>query len=65
MTDKSPVIITVELTDAEAWYYAQFLKRSTWYTYREHAESDADARLMQNAEIKMRQAFADAGYAPR
>jgi hypothetical protein len=57
--------ITVTLTDAQAWEYAQFLKRVCFSDYRSHATSDEEAYQMVNAGERIRQALADAGYAPR
>lgn len=64
MSDKT-VTITVELHDAEAWQYAQFLKRVGWGEYRLNAASDDEAYLMRDAGNKIQSALADAGYAPR
>lgn len=60
-----PVTITVELTDAEAWQYAQFLKRAGWRDYRGNATTDDEAYLMRDAGYKIQTALAEAGYAPR
>lgn len=61
----APVTITVELAGAEAWQYAQFLKRIGWSDYRVYATSDTEAYLMRDAGSKIQTALADAGYAPR
>jgi hypothetical protein len=57
--------LTVELTENEAWEWAQFLKRSRWDTYRDLATNDDEARLMVSACEKQRNALADAGVNPR
>ena len=59
------VTVTVELTPAQAWQLAQFLKRSSWEQYRQNATSDAEARLMIDACHRLMYALAEKGYAPR
>ena len=65
MNHERRVEITVELTDAQAWQFAQFLKRSCFSDYRGHATSDEEAYQMINAGERIRQALANQGYAPR
>ena len=57
--------INVTLTDAQAWEFAQFLKRVCFSDYRGHATSDAEAYHMVHAGERIRSALADQGYAPR
>ncbi len=57
--------ITVVLTDAEAWQFAQFLKRACFSDYRSHATSEAEAYHMIEAGEHIRCALAEQGYAPR
>jgi hypothetical protein len=59
------VEIEVTLTDAQAWEFAQFLKRVCFSDYRAHATSDEEAYQMVNAGERIRTALAEAGYAPR
>lgn len=59
------VVVTVELTPAEAECYAQFLKRVGWRDYRQNAIDDVEARVMQRAGDLLSLAFAKSGYAPR
>ena len=59
------VVVTVELSDAEAWEFAQFLKRVGLSDYRPLAEGGNTAALMLSAGEKIRAALADVGYAPR
>lgn len=59
------VEITITLTDAQAWEYAQFLKRVCFSDYRGHATSDEEAYHMVNAGERIRRALAEHGYAPR
>jgi hypothetical protein len=59
------IVITVELTEAEAMAYAQFLKRVGWREYRDNAVNEDEAYLMRDAGGKIREALANAGYAPR
>jgi len=65
MNHESIVEITVKLTDAQAWQFAQFLKRACFSDYRSHATSDAEAYQMVDAGEQIRRALADQGYAPR
>ena len=57
--------ITVELTEAEAMAYAQFLKRVSWREYRNNAVNDDETELMRDAGGKIREALSEQGYAPR
>jgi hypothetical protein len=59
------VKIEATLTDAQAWEFAQFLKRVCFSDYRAHATSEAEAYRMVEAGERIRAALADAGYAPR
>ena len=59
------VEITVTLTDAQAWEFAQFLKRVCVSDYRAHATFDDEAYVMCDAGEQIRRALAEAGYAPR
>lgn len=53
------------ITPFEAWAFAQFLKRAGWDHYRILAIGDDEATAMQAAAERLRQAFAEQGYAPR
>jgi hypothetical protein len=57
--------ITVTLTDEQAWEFAQFLKRVSFTEYRANATCDQEAYRMRDAGEIIRQALAEAGYAPR
>jgi hypothetical protein len=57
--------ITVTLTDEQASEFAQFLKCVTFTEYRRNATCDQEAYLMRDAGEIIRQALAEAGYAPR
>jgi hypothetical protein len=59
------VEITVTLTDAQAWEFAQFLKRVSFREYRNNATCDDEAYLMRDAGEFIRRALAEQGYAPR
>ena len=59
------VEITVTLTDAQAWQFAQFLKRACFSDYRSHATSEAEAYRMIDAGERIRRALATQGYEPR
>lgn len=65
MNQEHSVEITVRLTDAQAWQFAQFLKRACFSDYRGHATSDAEAYHMIDAGEHIRRALAEQGYAPR
>jgi hypothetical protein len=57
--------IHVTLTDAQAWEFAQFLKRVCFSDYRGHATSDEEAYHMVDAGEQIRRALAEHDYAPR
>jgi hypothetical protein len=59
------ITITVELSEAEAMAYAQFLKRVGWRDYRTNASSESEAYLMKDAGNKIQGALIEQGYAPR
>ncbi len=66
MTEETrAVALRVELTDAEAWNLAQFLKRVGFSDFRTNAQDDAEAYAMRDAADRVRVALAEAGYAPR
>ena len=64
-TKMKTVEIQVTLTDAQAWEFAQFLKRVCFSEYRSNATSDEEAYLMRDAGEQIRRALAEKGYAPR
>lgn len=57
--------ITLRLTDAQAWEFAQFLKRACFSDYRGCAADDTEAYHMIEAGERIRSALAEHGYAPR
>jgi hypothetical protein len=59
------VEIKVVLTDAQAWDFAQFLKRVCFSEYRNNATSDDEAYRMHDAGEQIRSTLAEQGYAPR
>lgn len=59
------VRVVLELSDAQAFAFAQFLKRSTFEDYRARAVSAEEAYAMLAACEAIREALAEAGYAPR
>ncbi len=65
MNPEHRVEITVTLTDAQAWQFAQFLKRACFSDYRGHATSEAEAYQMIDAGERIRRALETKGYAPR
>ncbi len=66
-TTEKIVRLTVELTDAEAWEYAQFLKRVARSDYQALCEpgNEEGPYQMMDAGEKIRVALAKAGYSPR
>lgn len=50
---------------AQAFAFAQFLKRALWDHYRALAVSDDEAYDMQFLGERLREAFSQQGYAPR
>jgi hypothetical protein len=66
MTETAKTVrLAMELTDAEAWHLAQFLKRVGFSDFRSNAQDDDEAYAMRDAADRVRVALADAGYAPR
>jgi hypothetical protein len=65
MNHEHTIEITVILTDAQAWEFAQFLKRVCFSDYRSCATSDTEAYHMRDAGELIRGALASHGYAPR
>jgi hypothetical protein len=59
------VEIHVVLTEAQAWEFAQLLKRSGFSDYRTCATSEAELYHMIDAGEHLRRALAEQGYAPR
>jgi len=62
---KKTITITVEMTDAEEWAFAQFLKRTGFSDYSANSENEEQTYLMRDAGDKVRQALQGSGYAPR
>jgi hypothetical protein len=55
----------IELTEQEAWDYAQFLKRVGFSEFRANAQDDDEAYRMLAVSAKIRQAINDLGINPR
>lgn len=71
MTDKT-VRIEAELTDEEAWQFAEYLKRIEYEDFHRKTpphlqpeERAEQAYSMLSARLKIMQALTRAGYAPR
>ncbi|MGQ0710967.1 MAG: DUF7706 family protein [Rhodoferax sp.] len=58
-------VITVTLTRAQAWAFAEFLKRVGLSDYAALAVDQQEAYRMLDAGEAIRQELAYAGYAPR
>lgn len=65
MSNQKNVTITVELTQEEAWLYAQFLKRVTYGDYKGCCAPEEDPYTMIYAGEKIRDALAHEGFSPR
>jgi hypothetical protein len=63
--EAKPRSIVIELSDAQAWAFAQYLKRALLDDYRARAVNQDEAFEMSAAAETIRQALAQAGYAPR
>jgi hypothetical protein len=59
------VRIAFELDEIQAEALAQLVKRLGWSEWRSNAVSDEEAAQMRSACDALRQALAEAGYAPR
>lgn len=60
------VKIAFELTEDEAWHLAQFLKRQMFDDFQSKASrGDEEAYAMRDSAERVRDALAEAGYAPR
>lgn len=59
------ITIEVELSDAQAWAFAEFLKRVGYGDYRPLAVDEREAYEMIYAGEKVRAALAEKGVAPR
>lgn len=59
------ITLSVTLTTAEAWEFAQFLKRAGYENYRVCATSQDEAYLMINAGSRIRKSLAEKGFSPR
>lgn len=57
--------LSVELTEQEAWDYAQFLKRVGFSEFRTNAQDDDEAYRMLAVSEKIRRAINDLGINPR
>lgn len=60
--------VTVEFTEEQAWQLAQFLKRVSFNTCKDHTDNGCDedeAYRMQEAFGRVRRALAEQGIAPR
>ena len=59
------ITLIVELTDEQAHALAQFYKRISWWTFREHAPNDTEANAARDALYALSKELAEAGYNPR
>jgi dissimilatory sulfite reductase (desulfoviridin) alpha/beta subunit len=57
--------VSVDLSDAQAWALAQFVKRVGWQEFRSNAQDDDEAHAIRDAVDVLQKAFKEAGYSPR
>lgn len=57
--------LQIDLTDNEAWDYAQFLKRVSYSDYVNNAADSKEAHRMVQVGEKIRKALAEQGVSPR
>ncbi|HEU0204304.1 MAG TPA: hypothetical protein VFR86_28160 [Burkholderiaceae bacterium] len=65
MREARLLVLDVPLAPAEAWAFAQFLKRVGFDDYRALAMDRDETEQMRDAGEKLRAALAQQGYAPR
>jgi hypothetical protein len=65
MNDPMQVTITATLTEAQAFAFAEFLKRVGLDDYRGLSVDQDEAYAMLDAGEVLRKALAEKGYAPR
>jgi hypothetical protein len=61
----STVAITLELSDAQAWSLAQFVKRVGWSEFRANAQDNDEAYEIRDAVDQLQKCLNEAGFAPR
>lgn len=59
------MIIDIDVTDKQAWAFAQVLKRIGFSEYRHLSRDDAEAYAALSASEAVREALAKNGYNPR
>ena len=59
------VTVMLELSDAQAWNLAQFLKRVGWHEFRANAVDEDEAYAIREAVEEVQKALSNAGYKPR
>jgi dissimilatory sulfite reductase (desulfoviridin) alpha/beta subunit len=57
--------ITLELSDAQAWALAQFVKRVGWSEFRSNAQDDNEADAIRDAVDQLQKCLTQVGFAPR
>jgi len=68
MPNDEPKDLTIEfaqVSDAELMALAQLVKRIYWEDMRKLAVSDRETEQMASAVVKLQDALAEVGYAPR
>ena len=65
MEDKN-VKLVIELTEQEAYYFALFLKRTSWSTFEEHSDrTEQETQRIADAVCAVQREFGREGFAPR
>lgn len=64
-TPPSDPIVTVELTDPQAWALAQLVKRFGFDDAERLSVDRNEASVMIDAVVRLQQALDEAGYSPR
>lgn len=62
---ENPLILEMNLTEAQAMALAQLVKRISYRELRTNASSDSEADRMHEAVAELQDALARIGYAPR
>ena len=65
MSDQVVTVESLQLSEEEAWAFAEMLKRIGWQEWRALSVGRDQADLMRAACFKVQRAFADVGIAPR
>lgn len=62
---KDLTLVFEQVSDAELWALAEFVKRATWSEFRANAVDDDEAYRISDGVAKLQKALEEAGYSPR